>query len=170
MCLFRKSNALSLLKRHTESFANSFYAYCLAPSVTGLKVMSAAFRSAIPKMEVVTNFIDNDYEALVTCSLCNRLLHDPVTHSCGFSFDKMCIAKAKACPQCHEVFSATVVPGGVNYTLTNVLMLLHPSASQARGATHTDNNEIAIGDILKILDNSILLHPTPYLYAERAKL
>ena len=72
------------------------------------------------------------------CSLCLRLLYEPVTTGCGHTFCKPCLGRvadhSSRCPYCRTVLYYFAGEMAINQTLNNVLLKHFPEECRARAA------------------------------------
>eukprot|EP00916_Digyalum_oweni_P012727 GHVL01021021.1.p1 GENE.GHVL01021021.1~~GHVL01021021.1.p1 ORF type:complete len:410 (+),score=48.04 GHVL01021021.1:43-1272(+) len=118
-----------------------------------------------PSEEIPTEF---------ECSICMRLLLDPVSTSCGHTFCKSCIEKAlgyqSACPMCRSPCS---VGFNVNILLSSIILQRYPKLVENRlkeNYTQTEEshrqNIIGVGGSfapLMISDLEVLPHSSVYM-------
>ncbi|OWM65264.1 LON peptidase N-terminal domain and RING finger protein 1 isoform X2 [Punica granatum] len=74
------------------------------------------------------------------CTLCLKLLHEPITTPCGHSFCRACLFQSmdrgNKCPLCRTVLFISPRTSAVNVTLNNIIQKNFPEAYEERKADH----------------------------------
>ena len=83
------------------------------------------------------------------CSLCLRLLYEPVTTGCGHTFCKPCLGRvadhSSRCPYCRTVLYYFAGEMATNQTLNNILLKHFPEECRARAAEESTAPQTAPG-------------------------
>lgn len=109
-------------------------------------------------MDVEEEEIPNEFE----CSLCLKLMLDPVSVSCGHTFCRQCINRSQeyrtACPMCRKPVH---MGGGVNVLLANIIAERFPKTlterqqERAGELTSVDSRPVATLPIVPVSDTLV---------------
>ncbi|XP_068656922.1 uncharacterized protein [Aristolochia californica] len=157
---YLKANALILLERYEEAKEALLLGLQLDPFCTPLQVSlhrlemisagpSGSVRHGKPQRT-------DDFE----CTLCLKLLYEPVTTPCGHSFCRACLFQSmdhgNKCPMCRTVLFVSPRTSCISVTLNNIIQKNFPDEYAERKLEHESLTCIAV-DLMPLFVMDVVL-------------
>ncbi|OAY80425.1 LON peptidase N-terminal domain and RING finger protein 3 [Ananas comosus] len=157
---FLKANALILLERYEEA---------KEALLTGLQVdpFSPLLQNCLQNLERITTVSaervkrrkverTDDFE----CTLCLKLLYEPVTTPCGHSFCRSCLHQSmdhsNKCPMCRTVLFISPRTYPISVTLNNIIQKNFPEEYAERKSEHENMTYLGV-DLMPLFVMDVVL-------------
>ncbi|KAJ6827828.1 LON peptidase N-terminal domain and RING finger protein 1 isoform X1 [Iris pallida] len=153
-----KANALILLERYEDA---------KAALISGLLVdpLSHLLQNSLRQLEQITFDSRNRVRKLqrsddIECTLCLKLLYEPVTTPCGHSFCRSCLLQSmdhgNKCPICRTVLFISPRTYPISVTLNNIIQRSFPEEYAERKSEHESLTHLGV-DLMPLFVMDVVL-------------
>eukprot|EP00249_Psilotum_nudum_P019303 c27187_g1_i1 orf=247-1761(+) len=165
---YRKGRALILLEQYDEAREAFLNGLCIDPMCIPLQAALHELNLEIEiEQQELANGSDNKRKQVKVqrtddfeCTLCLKLLYNPVTTPCGHSFCRQCLLQAmdhgNKCPMCRTILFVSPRTYPTSVTLRNIIQKNFPE-EYAERKEETDNTTVMEKEILPLFVMDVVL-------------
>ncbi|KAK6128181.1 hypothetical protein DH2020_038083 [Rehmannia glutinosa] len=151
-----KSNALILLEKYEQAWDVICSGLQIDPQSKHLLNLEKLIANTCIRRSHVKPQRTDDYD----CTVCLKLLHEPVTTPCGHSFCRSCLFQSmdrgNRCPLCRTVLLISPRTCSISVTLNNIIQKNFPEEFEERKSEHDSLINLGV-DLLPLFVKDVIL-------------
>lgn len=151
-----KANALILLEKYELACYVILEGLQIDPQSNSLQNLQKSIADTAMRRSNIKPQRTDDYD----CTLCLKLLYEPVTTPCGHSFCRSCLFQStdrgNRCPLCRTVLLISPVTCAISVTLKNIIERNFPEEYGERKLEHESLSKLAV-DLLPLFVMDVIL-------------
>ncbi|KAH6824386.1 zinc finger RING family protein [Perilla frutescens var. hirtella] len=151
-----KANALILLERYEHAWDVICSGIQIDPLSTPLRNLERMTSNIFLRSRCLKPQWTDDYD----CTLCLKLLYEPITTACGHSFCRSCLFQSmdrgNRCPLCRTVLFITPRTVSISVTLSNIIQKGFPEEYADRKLEHENLTKLDV-DLLPLFVLDVVL-------------
>ncbi|KAF9625766.1 hypothetical protein IFM89_026906 [Coptis chinensis] len=157
---FLKANALMLLERYEEARETLLSGLQVDPLSTPLQVLIQNLQKPSSSVISRTKHGKPQRSDEFDCTLCLKLLYEPLTTPCGHSFCRPCLFQAmdhgNKCPMCRTVLFISPKTYSISVTLKNIIQKNFPEEYAERKSEHDSLTNLGV-DLMPLFVMDVVL-------------
>ncbi|KAL8529536.1 hypothetical protein ACS0TY_006821 [Phlomoides rotata] len=151
-----KANALILLEKYEQAWDVICSGLKIDPQSTPLQNLERSIDNTYVRRSCVKPQRTDDYD----CTVCLKLLYEPITTSCGHSFCRSCLFQSmdrgNCCPLCRTVLFISPRTCSISVTLNNIIQKNFPEEYEERKSEHESLTNLGV-DLLPLFVMDVIL-------------
>ncbi|OVA08829.1 zinc finger protein [Macleaya cordata] len=157
---FLKANALILLERYEEAHKTLVSGLHIDPLSNSLQVSLQNLESISAGLIKRTKLWKPQRSDDFDCTLCLKLLYEPITTPCGHSFCRACLFQSmdhgNKCPMCRTVLFISPRTCSISVTLNNIIQKNFPEEYAERKSEHETLTNLGV-DLIPLFVMDVVL-------------
>lgn len=155
-CYILKSNALVMLEKYDLARDVVHSGLQIDPSCNALLNLERSITSTLGRKNHEKPLRTDDFD----CTVCLKLLYEPVTTPCGHSFCRSCLFqsmdRSNKCPLCRTVLFVSPRSCAISVTLNNIILKNFPDEYAERKLEHEGVTKLGV-DFLPLFVMDVIL-------------
>ncbi|KAK9119112.1 hypothetical protein Scep_017205 [Stephania cephalantha] len=157
---YLKANALMLLERYDEAHETLLSGLQVDPLCKPLQDLLRTLDTTMANMNEKTKHGKLQHADEFDCTLCLKLLYEPITTPCGHSFCRPCLFQSmdhgNKCPMCRTVLFISPRRYSISVTLKNILQKNFPEEYAERKSEHEGLTNLGV-DLMPLFVMDVVL-------------